>query len=65
MKLNELVNVLYNIKVNVLLDNEDGVNSIYNALVEGLKSDNNLKKYEVDYVLQNIEKDLTIVVKER
>lgn len=42
MKLNELINVLYNIKVIILLGNGCG-KTIYNGLVNCLKSDDTFK----------------------
>lgn len=63
MKLNELINVLYNIKVIILLENEC-CKTIYNGLVDCLKSDDTFKKYKVKFVLPTIDKDLMIVVEE-
>lgn len=63
MKLNELVNVLCNVKINVLLKN-CGAKSIYNGSVAKLKSNKDLKNYRVICVLHDIEKDLVILVEE-
>ena len=63
MKLNELINVLYNIKVIILLENECG-KTIYNDLVDYLKSDDTFKKYKVKCVFPTIDKDLMILVEE-
>lgn len=63
MKLNELINVLYNIKVIILLGNGCG-KTIYNGLVDCLKSDDTFKKYKVNFVLPTIDKDLVIEVEE-
>lgn len=63
MKLNELINVLYNIKVIILLENECA-KTIYNGLVDCLKSDDTFKKYKVKLILPTIDKDLMILVEE-
>lgn len=64
MKLNELINVLYNIKVNILLENKEA-KSIYNGLVECLKDNTtNFKNYNVICIVNDIDKDLVILVEE-
>lgn len=63
MKLNELINVLYNIKVNILLENKEA-KSIYNGLVDCLKDNTNFKNYDVICIVNDIDKDLVILVEE-
>ncbi len=63
MRLNEFINVLYNIKVNILLENDNN-KSIYKGLVDCLKSDDTFKKYNVIGVLNGIENSLLILVEE-
>lgn len=63
MKLNELVNVLCNVKINVLLK-DCGARTMYKGSVAKIKSDKSLKDYRVICVLHDIHKDLIILVEE-